>query len=1222
MVNTATASPRGLSLRFVRSLFLIGFFVFVAVAAPTSRTMAMQIIGDRSYPIGIQLEAVQVTDLTRDGIPDVVAGTVAGVTISTGHVTGNGTLNGATLNAGATLAEQTVVGDMNNDGIPDAVSSGVPGLIFVRLGNPSGALNAPAGFGAGGHVDAIALADLNRDGSLDVVSVTTSIDGVYVLNGSPSGSLGIPFLYTTGGGSAPVSVVAADINLDGRVDVAAATSTGISYLPGLAFGVLGAPVFHGGQGGNSHIASGDINHDSYPDLVCSNPTSSFLTLYTGGSSGVSYHSTPFAGAPTRNAEVMDVNLDGKNDVVCSLAAAQSVMYLNGNGTGSLVVAGSAGSTTGVPWGLDAGDINLDGRMDVVTGEKTSGNITVMRGYVPNAGLVAYPPQTNQGPASGFTSALVSGEFNKNGTVDLCVGQTNGVANLYNNNGAGVFNLSGPGSAIAVANQMVNGDFNGDGALDIAVATAGVGLQTLYNTGASFAGVQINVGGNACPCLVAADFNLDGRLDVAISESNTARTYSCLGNGTTLVVTGTLVGTGSPTRSAAGDLNRDGLPDVAVVNFGSDSFDAFMGTGAGNFTLTASPLVPEPVDVQIGDANRDDRLDVIIATSTTPANNSMNVFPGNGNGTFQALVHAPISAIGLFREILDDYNLDGKLDVLGVGTCGNPAALLGNGLGRFLPDGSVSIFLACGVVDVAGGDFNRDGLPDIAALKNSALALEVFLSQRPTGYNQLSSSNNMPASSEVIYVHASDTNLDGRDDLVTTDFSNSTLSTRFNSNVNNNFGPEVPTTVGAQPRPGILADVNQDGWLDAVSPSQTTNQVTVKFGIGGGAYGAPMLYNVGLAPFAIAAGDLNQDGSPDLVTANFGSNTLSLLFNTGGGIYSPGVTLAAGLQPNAVAISDFNGDGLKDVVAGMYGTNLSQVFFALGGGIFSAPANYTLPAGSRVHGLDLGDLDQNGAIDMATANFSSDTISLYYNLGNGTFNPNHYFSPGGPISVTISDFNADSILDFVIGNNSNDSMVFWFAQSPGSFIFPQHQTTPRGIRNLAVGDFDLNGRPDLAGATFQGRTMGIYMNYMALPVSVSNYGFGTPGCTGRLVMNASKKPAINTADFAFNCTGMPRNMLGLGLVTDTTDLIGNDFFGLFVTMHLDFVNMTEFYYFNIYSDNWGVGSGPVPIPNDGSLVGNVYYVQTLAFESPTEGEACSTSLYKGVTSLGLQLTIQP
>ncbi len=164
---------------------------------------------------------------------------------------------------------------------------------------------------------------------------------------------------------------------------------------------------------------------------------------------------------------------------------------------------------------------------------------------------------------------------------------------------------------------------------------------------SFLGASSQSVGASLTDITSADFNGDGADDVAISSLTATGLVSVLlsdGNGA--FQPPTAYSTGNHTRAvAAADLNGDGFADLAAANLGPypqhmGTLGILLGNGDGTFLPEISYAVgaEKPTAVTIGDFNGDFKPD--IATGTDSSFATVNIFIGNGNGTFQPPASLP------------------------------------------------------------------------------------------------------------------------------------------------------------------------------------------------------------------------------------------------------------------------------------------------------------------------------------------------------------------------------------------------------------------------------------------------------------------------------------------------------------------------------------------------------------------------------------------------------
>ncbi len=218
-----------------------------------------------------------------------------------------------------------------------------------------------------------------------------------------------------------------------------------------------------------------------------------------------------------------------------------------------------------------------------------------------------------------------------------------------------------------------GDFNADGHLDLAIANAGLGRGTVsislgQGDGTFRAGPDVVVG--AAPVAVTVDdFNADGRLDLA--TANASGTVSLLlgqGDGTFQVARALGVG-GPPFSVAVSAFNSDGHLDLATGNrtimdvpprIGTVSI--LLGQGDGTFRAAGDFFVSGRIPfLTVGDFNDDGRPDLVTQNISNFDSDTVSIFLGRGDGTFQA---APDVAAGaIFGSVtVADFNADGRLDL--------------------------------------------------------------------------------------------------------------------------------------------------------------------------------------------------------------------------------------------------------------------------------------------------------------------------------------------------------------------------------------------------------------------------------------------------------------------------------------------------------------------------------------------------------------------------------
>jgi hypothetical protein len=355
-------------------------------------------------------------------------------------------------------------------------------------------------------------------------------------------------------------------------------------------------------------------------------------------------------------------------------------------------------------------------------------------------------------------------------------------------------------------------------------------------------------------------------------------------------TGSPVQTGNqPASVATADFNNDGKPDFAVMASAGNAIYIMLGNGDGTFTAApGSPvagvgttpcvnnLEASNCSLTVADFNHDGNMDL---AETSGYDNQVFVYLGQGNGTFAAATGSPIT-VGAFPQAVrtGDFNKDGLVDMAVANANDNTVSiLLGNGDGTFAPATNSPVAVGGFPFFLAVADFNNDGSQDLAVGNQADSKVSILLGNGDGTFTQAAGSPVPGFNYNPGELVAADFNGDGRVDLAAT-----------------NFTAVAPSTVGS---------------------------VTVILGNGDGTFaaapGSPIA--VGVDPFAMAAGDFNEDGITDLAVVNYGlisnapTQTLTLLLGNGDGSFtSAGTPTQLGDSPNELAVADFNGDGTPDL----------------------------------------------------------------------------------------------------------------------------------------------------------------------------------------------------------------------------------------------------------------------------------------------------------------------
>jgi uncharacterized protein (TIGR03437 family) len=314
--------------------------------------------------------------------------------------------------------------------------------------------------------------------------------------------------------------------------------------------------------------------------------------------------------------------------------------------------------------------------------------------------------------------------------------------------------------------VVTGDFNGDGKLDLVVAYGSGSLAFLAGDGTGGFKPKIDFGAlnGAVQTLVASDVNNDGKLDLVVDSGHQIYVFLGRGDGTFQVpsqpaVSGDLI--------FVTDLNGDHRPDLGVSGdnsalcSGNSGLEVHLGDGDGTFQKPLECMKTLEGMGQfavVGDFNGDGKPDV--AWASTRNSGAVHVFLGNGDGTFRAQTITGYG--GTVRGLaLGDVNHDGTLDLVIRNNLAEIAVLAGKGDGTF--QGTYSNMVprtTYGALVIA--DFDGDGNPDIA-VDGVVISGNGDGTFRPAQYF-------LAGSTDATLAVSGDFNGDGLADLVFVDYS--------------------------------------------------------------------------------------------------------------------------------------------------------------------------------------------------------------------------------------------------------------------------------------------------------------------------------------------------------------------------------------------------------------------------------------------------------------------
>ena len=308
-------------------------------------------------------------------------------------------------------------------------------------------------------------------------------------------------------------------------------------------------------------------------------------------------------------------------------------------------------------------------------------------------------------------------------------------------------------------------------------------------------------------------------------------------------------------------------------------------------------------------------------------------------------------------------------------------------------------------------------------------------------------------------------------------------------------------------------MNHDGKLDLLIANYGNSTVGVLLGTGTGSFGGLATYSTGAGsfPYGLAVADVNGDGHPDVLTANIRTNSVAVLLGTGTGSFGNWVAYGTGADswPNNVMAADVNNDGRLDLLTANTFNSTVGVLLGTGMGSFGPVTTYSTGALSSPFSLAVADMNGDGQLDVLTANASTNAVGVLLGTGTGSFGAAAAYDTGAgtrPYCLALADMNGDGRPDVLTANVSTSTVSLLLsgagsfgaaiAYSAGQSSYPQ---------SIVVADVNGDGRPDILTTNSGSNTVGILLNTTALlPTRAA-----LPGTTATLYPNPARTAATLT-----------------------------------------------------------------------------------------------------------------
>ena len=521
----------------------------------------------------------------------------------------------------------------------------------------------------------------------------------------------------------------------------------------------------------------------------------------------------------------------------------------------------------------------------------------------------------------------------------------------------------------------------------------------------------------------------------------------------------------PIGVATADFSHDGNLDLAYIDgLAAPVLHLLLGNGDGTFAHGQNIPLPAGICgyancvINLADVTHDGNLDIALGGSGSNTT-QLAVFPGNGDGTFQAAVITTLSGGSGNYPMLNgqmgigDINGDGSMDLVVADRTRNQLdILLGNNTGRFTLNSATIIYFT-GQPMVYLHDLNGDGKLDIVAIDRPAGGVAHVLLGKGNGTFQQS------VDYSYLPLFLADMDSDGHPDLVCEQYGQGITVAK--GNPDGTFGaPSLVASVPPNANLATIADYNGDGIPDLVF--LTPVGIAAVLGRGNLTYSAPIstvagvLSNPFFPPADLAAGDFDNNGHNDLAMGVDGG--VLILLGNGNGSFASADFYDVGQTVGTAAVADFDGDGRADVAVTVPAPYPRLLLGTGSGGLNLGPdqnQSYTsqTPAGT----IRVADFNGDGRPDLlepSGSNPAGQSVVLS-NLGSDKFSAPLGVNGG---DILTADLNSDGRGDLVFLSEGTITAMLGQANSTFTAVTTPLRYASYGV--AAVGDLNHDGKPDL------------------------------------------------------------------------------------------------------------------------------------------------------------------
>lgn len=719
----------------------------------------------------------------------------------------------------------------------------------------------------------------------------------------------------------------------------------------------------------------------------------------------------------------------------------------------------------------------------------------------------------------------------------CYGTTGGplilkVAVARNTSTPGNFSIATPIEIASpnISYYITSEDMDGDGKPDIVAPTYNSTVSIFKNASTagniSFGQAQ-NISTNGGFGIAVADFDGDGKPDFASSSKDynivSVHRNTSFGGILSFAPFIDLTTANSPRQVAIGYINEDNKPDILVADQYSQSFSVFINTSSpGNISFNSkidfpTTTVSNPEGIAVGDFDGDGKQDVAVSNNNYNDTGTVSVFRNISVGNsvnFETKLDLRTDVADYpFAISITDMDGNGKPDIVVANQFDESVSIFRNASeqGSLSFTKQVKIPLAeFASWGMTVADMDLDGKPDICATYRTN--------------NQLSLIRNIIEVPNLVSFSPLSACADSAVTIKGTNFTGAS-SVSFGGLQAASFTVLSDTVIKAVPGAGVtgsIAIVNAygtgsiDGFtntgtcalppvISSFSPASgpAGTVVTIKGQHFSNITSNNIVYVGAVKASVLTATDTlltikipkGASGNSITVTANsltgYAQGSFNITFNGGNTCdamtdksFAGKIDFATGGSPYATSILSMDVDSKADIAVADFSSNTISLFANNSQG---SSVDFTSAAGKST-GLQpadivYGDFDGDGKLDMATANYNSSTVSVFKNLA--TTNSVSYAvaetfpSGSNPRSIVISDVDLDGRPDIILSNLNSSSISVLRNTSGGigliSFANGVSFAVGAGPVGLFAVDINQDRLPEIIVVNSQANTVSVLKN---------------------------------------------------------------------------------------------------------------------------------------------------